>query len=207
MAPAYPYRSLISSWKSLGDINPAELKINFRYRLNRVNQQFHGSSCLILGADTLSNTGKIYMSNPLISITQTELEGVCNCLVCCKEPWRVSCGPVKQSRQFDEKKTVSIWGLMTHTDSRKAAGGCHHQQQEVINVHKLQSAFLHEYAGAGLLCSPADTSIFLSSPVQLLYPYQQSPQIVYRGVGWSGYLAALKLSPSDKYHTFCSRKG
>lgn len=54
-------------------INPARLKINFRYRLNRVNQQFHGSSCLILGADTFSNTAK-YMTNTLISITQTGLE-------------------------------------------------------------------------------------------------------------------------------------
>lgn len=55
-------------------IYPARLKINFRSRLNRVNEQFHGFSCLVLEADTFSNTGKIYMTNTLISITQTGLE-------------------------------------------------------------------------------------------------------------------------------------
>lgn len=121
----------------------------------------------------------------------------------------VSCGPVNQSREFDETKTVSIWGLMTHTDSRKTADGCHHQYQEVKNVPKLVSAFLHNYAGAVPVCCPTDTSIFQSSPVQLLYHYQQSPQncLQSRAAGWSGYLAALKLSLSDKQHTFCSRKG
>lgn len=101
---------------------------------------------------------------------------------------------------------MSIWALMTHTDSRKTANGCHHQQQEVINIHKLESAFLHEYAGAVLVCSPTDTSIFQHPQCSCFVVISRAHKIPYRA-GWSGYLAALKLSLSDKYHTFCSRKG